>query len=1025
MTSTQRSSDLAGIVQRSRRLYAARVAGTAAAPQWWTAVIITAGSKRQAERYEWELRRRVAAGRIPDGVLYLVVPDIADQRIGSGGATLNAVRRLVSELLFRGDSADSTLDLQAWWSQQRVLLIHSGGDSRRLPQYSLSGKLFSAVPVIAPWGEASTVLDETLALSSLWVERMPSGLLVGSGDVILTFDGEDVNWERHGVSGVAMLQPVETGARHGVYVIDGEGRVATFLQKPSLSALRSAGGLVDGEQVALDTGLLRFCPAAAARLTELAGIRRRNGKWIAGNGVVDGTQASDNCLSIDLYGHITMGLTRQWRPEPDDPPGLHALAEGLRQFPFWCSLVDGDFVHIGTTALFRQFMTHETTFSRLHPAQHRVVTGPGENGVAIDSVLSGGAVPAGGMVVIECQLNSEIRGGNGAVLHGLDGIRETIEAADGAVIHQVPVELPDGRRGVVMRVYGVQDDPKASAANGATWLGRPMLDELHRLGLSPDDVWPGIPAAERTLWNARLFPVSTPEEAWACAQWMQGFSSRHSAARWGELERVSLASSAQLADGRALESARSRRLDASWRTLGISLVQAGADIRPLLTNAPGIGPLAATAEALGGQAGELESASPTEAASRYYTAAMFFGQAGLTQQAGEAHAAAFRMVQRAVDFGTQRDVRRDMDRWRYDEVSVEGPARIDLGGGWSDTPPFCMDWGGTVLNVAVGLNGCYPIRSTVRRIPEPVLRCISGDDGSVVEYRSSVELGMPASPGDPFSIPKTALRVCGFLATQEDLAKTLQRLGGGLEIRTSVDLPMGSGLGTSSILAATTLRAIAEMMGVPLDDRQLGEMVMRLEQLMTTGGGWQDQFGGMLPGAKLLVSAPGLAQRVRIEPVSWTEERQAEFESLLVLYYTGIRRIARDLVQQVVGRYLARETACVQVLHSIKSLAVEMSYALEEGDWDNLGHLLDRHWRLNQLLDPNTTNARIESVLEKARPLLRGAKLAGAGGGGFLILIARSPEAARELRARLQDPGGGGSVFDSVIARDGLRIARQ
>src|ERR1039457_2525275 len=185
ITGTRPPVDLAQIVEGSRRLYAARVAGTPLAPQVWTAVLITAGSKRQAERYEWELRRRVAAGRIPDGVLYLVVPDVADQRIGSGGATLNAIRRLIAELLFQGDCAGPPIDLRHWWSQQRVLLVHSGGDSRRLPQYSVSGKLFSAVPVTTPWGEASTVFDEMLVLSTLWVEHLSAGLVVGSGDVVL------------------------------------------------------------------------------------------------------------------------------------------------------------------------------------------------------------------------------------------------------------------------------------------------------------------------------------------------------------------------------------------------------------------------------------------------------------------------------------------------------------------------------------------------------------------------------------------------------------------------------------------------------------------------------------------------------------------------------------------------------------------------------------------------------------------------------------------------------------------------
>src|ERR1039458_4068894 len=96
ITGARPAVDLAQIVQRARRLYAARVAGTALAPQRRTAALMTGAATQPAGRYEWELRRRVAAGRIPDGVLYMVVPDVADRRIGSGGATLNAIRHLIA-----------------------------------------------------------------------------------------------------------------------------------------------------------------------------------------------------------------------------------------------------------------------------------------------------------------------------------------------------------------------------------------------------------------------------------------------------------------------------------------------------------------------------------------------------------------------------------------------------------------------------------------------------------------------------------------------------------------------------------------------------------------------------------------------------------------------------------------------------------------------------------------------------------------------------------------------------------------
>jgi fucokinase len=213
------------------------------------------------------------------------------------------------------------------------------------------------------------------------------------------------------------------------------------------------------------------------------------------------------------------------------------------------------------------------------------------------------------------------------------------------------------------------------------------------------------------------------------------------------------------------------------------------------------------------------------------------------------------------------------------------------------------------------------------------------------------------------------------------------------------------------------------MSGRELGDHALSQAVMQLEQRMTTGGGWQDQAGGIFPGAKLLITGPGLRQRIRVQPVVWTEKRQAEFCQHLLLYNTGIQRVAKDLVRQVVSRYLARETATIQVLHSIKTLAVEMSYAMSEGDWKHLGELMDRHWQLNQVLDPHTTNAPINAILDRARPFIHGAKLAGAGGGGFLMLLARDAEAAAAMRAALsQEAPERGAFVPYRIAEEGLRV---
>jgi len=994
-------SRLAQITQRAWQAYVERIAGCAAGAPWWTAVVVTASSERQAQCYRGEIERRCREQKVPDGVLYLVVPDPGDRRVGSGTATLHALAALCAAA---GLDLE-TQSLEDWWGRHRVLMIHSGGEARRLPQYSLTGKLFTALPVTTPWGEVSTVFDETLALSTGWMERFPNGALVASGDVVLTFEASALQWDRGRVTGVAMRQPVEVGSRHGVYVTDPEGRVYTFLQKPSAAQVQGAGGLLPGDQVALDTGLLRFDPALAARLTLL------------------GADTAELPVT-DLYEHLTLALTGQWRPAPEAPRLHRQLQETLQGASFCCCLVDGDFTHIGTTGSFRRLITEETGFTELYAAQQRLgaAAPPGVRsaGVIIDSVLAEGSELASGALALECHLEHPVRAARGAILHGLTGLPGPAEAPEDTVFHQVPILLPDGRRGVVIRVYGAEDDPKLPAAS-ATWLGRPLPEALHALGLEAEAVWPGVPPEDRSLWNAALFPLATVEEAWHCAAWLVRLTADYPLESWLNAERLSLAASARWVDGEALAAARTRRAHTQWQTTAIELAAGGADIRPLLAHAPGVRPLAGAGQALAAQAEHLAPSASTQAASRHYQAAMFLGQAGLAEEAARQREAAFRCVASAVGQGVCESELAAAGPWRHQEVTVQAAPRIDLGGGWSDTPPFCLDWGGTVLNIAVALAGEYPIRARLRRLGEPRLQCVSEDTQETAEFDSFEQLLGSLEPGSALSLHRAAFRMLQIGGPGESLRAVLERRGGGLEIRASVDLPLGSGLGTSSILAAALLRALAEMLGVSLSANALSDHVMLLEQQMTTGGGWQDQAGGIFPGAKLVSSGPGLRQRLRVEPVGWSAEREAEFCERLVLYYTGIRRIAKDLLRQVVGRYLARETEAVQVLHSIKTLASEMAWAMREGEWEQLGQLLDRHWQLNQVLDPNTTNAPINALLEECRPYLAGAKLAGAGGGGFLLLLARDPEAARKLRTRLSGRAPG-ALQDFQIAKDGLRV---
>jgi fucokinase len=282
---------------------------------WWDVVAVTAGSTAQAERYREEIERRRREGAIPAGS-YVVLPDPENRRLGSGGATVHALASLARD-----------------WQASRVLLVHAGGESRRAPHYSTTGKLFGAIPVSTPWGDSSTVFDELMALSSTWLDNMPPGLVIASGDVVLSVESPELDLSRPGVTGLAIRQPAELAAQHGVYVSDEQGRVYTYLQKPSLSEVAVAGGLDSDGRVALDTGILRLDAAVTAELAELAEFR--------------------NLPQFDLYDHVTKALTGQWKPEPGSGVFWRQLAGALHEVPFWCAVVDGEFAHVGTTRAFR------------------------------------------------------------------------------------------------------------------------------------------------------------------------------------------------------------------------------------------------------------------------------------------------------------------------------------------------------------------------------------------------------------------------------------------------------------------------------------------------------------------------------------------------------------------------------------------------------------------------------------------------------------------------------------------------
>jgi fucokinase len=212
-------------------------------------------------------------------------------------------------------------------------------------------------------------------------------------------------------------------------------------------------------------------------------------------------------------------------------------------------------------------------------------------------------------------------------------------------------------------------------------------------------------------------------------------------------------------------------------------------------------------------------------------------------------------------------------------VKVELPVRVDFAGGWSDTPPWSLERAGCVLNLAISLEGCLPI-GTIIETTEKTGVLINDDAGNQLYVENLVSFAPPFDGNDPFRLVKSALLVTGLV--HENILVSM-----GLQIKTWANVPRGSGLGTSSILAAAVVKGLLQITDGDESNENVARLVLVLEQLMGTGGGWQDQVGGLYPGIKFTTSFPGVPLRLQVIPLLASPQLILELQQRLLVVFTG------------------------------------------------------------------------------------------------------------------------------------------
>ena len=925
----------------------------------WDYIILTASNQHQALSFQYQIDARQEY--ISKRTKIVIIPDEGDKRVGSGGATLSVLKYLREQ----AKSFDGL----------RILVIHSGGDSKRVPQYSALGKLFSPVPHELPDGRSSTLFDEFLIAMSAVPGRIREGMLLLSGDVLLLFNPLLIDYSGHGAAVISFKEDVETGKNHGVFLRGEDGYVRSFLHKQTVDTLKSVGAVNERNCVDIDTGAVIFGTDILSALWSLISTCDKfdEDKYI---------RFVNDRVRLSLYGDFQYPLATdstleqyyKEKPEGDNSEELMARRKdvwnALRPFRMkLLRLAPAKFIHFGTTKEILHLLSggvdeyKELGWRRKVNCSMRMAAG-------YNSVISSRASVEEGSYLEVSYVHGDSSVGKRCVLSYIDIYNRTVP--DGVVLHGL--KQSDGK--FVCRIYGVDDNPKENKLFGKVLTG---------------ELWDDGDA--HTLWFAKLYPErSTINEA------VEAALSLYRLVLAGDWKAVEALNGKSMAAG--FNDADSKAIIA-WNNRMAELVQMNR-IQSMIDNHE--------------PASQIHLSAPLskiqqEWMNTHISRADFSEQMRLHYYVGSALdddgevAKAFSTISEAILSSTLDGLQENREaRIRADAHEVRLPLRVNWGGGWSDTPPYCNENGGTVLNAAVLLNGERPVSVRLRKIKEYKIVFESADMDVHGEFDEIAPLQSVGDPYDPYVLQKAALLACGIIPSQGgNLNDVLTRLGGGIWMDTEVvGVPKGSGLGTSSILAAACVKALFEFLNIPYDEDGLYGTVLCMEQIMSTGGGWQDQVGGVTNGVKMITSRPGLKQDIKVEHVVLDEETKNELNDRFALIYTGQRRLARNLLRDVVGRYIGNEPDTIFALNEIQRVAVLMKFELERKNIDAFADLLDQHWKLSQMIDAGSTNTLIDQIFDSVDDLLAGRMICGAGGGGFLQVILKKGITKEKLQERLK-----------------------
>ena len=916
---------------------------------------------------------------------YFCTCDPEGHRIGSGGGTA----WLLWQAFLESDNGNSSLFtfhsslFSNWLKQEKRILIHAGGQSRRLPSYAPSGKILTPIPVFR-WERGQRLSQDLLSLQLPLYEQMmqmaPERLhtMVVSGDVLIRSTQPLPPVPDADVVCYGLWLDASVAKNHGVFVSDRTTPhvLKQMLQKPSVETLQQ---LQRQHYFLTDIGVWMLSDRAVEML-----MKRCTAGSVDAQPISHLSSLISHLRTYDLYSEF--GCTLGTDPIIDDPE-LRQLTVAI------VPLSGGEFYHFGTS---REMISSTVTLQNVVSDQRQIMhhdRKPHPSIFVQNAVTEIAFTPDNTNIWIE---NSYI-GSRWTLTHDniVTGVPQNdwqVHLAPGQCLDIVPI-VDDASQRCSSKVGNDASQRCSSESNL-------YAVRLYKI----DDRFDG------SEQQRPQFPVLTLDEI---GPWLnERLTSHLSPLAPHLLSAEQLSAQADLS--RLFDQRRHFRyqnlpaMARNWEHsvfYQLDLDDAAREFRE----------------------GDIPMPAPLPDDAPLMTRihdAMFRGDSqrafGLLREGLTSHLSSL-----TSHLSPRLSVYRDQIVWS------RSPVRIDIAGGWTDTPPYCLLEGGSVVNLAIELNGQQPLQAYVKPSAKPQIILRSIDLGASEVVETFDELRQFNRVGSPFSIPKAALALAGFLPefcaeTYPSLKAQLEDFGSGIELTLLSAIPAGSGLGTSSVLAATVLGAVGDFCSLAWDKNEIGRRTLVLEQLLTTGGGWQDQFGGILGGVKLLQTQRGFQQDPLVRWLPTDLYTAPEYRPCHLLYYTGITRTAKQILAEIVRSMFLNDHDQLLKLRQMNQHALDMFDAIQRQDFNTMGRLVRKTWLQNQALDSGTNPEAIARLTDLVDDLCLGYKLPGAGGGGFLYMVAKDPEAAARIRHILNDNrlNDNARFVDMALSSTGLQVSR-